>query len=167
MSSRGSASVIGVVLLLLVGIALGGVVAAGVEAVAAATGEGEIASGTVAAGDSGTETVALSLRLDGDTVALTHEVGPSLSLSDVRLVVAVDGERLRHQPPVPFFAATGFRGGPTGPFNLASDGVWSAGETGSFRVAATNAPRLHPGRTVSVTVYVGSDRVSRVRGTVD
>ncbi|QCC46675.1 type IV pilin [Halobellus limi] len=165
MTARASASAIGVVLLLLFGVVLGGVVAAGAEAVAEAAGEPELAGGAET-GSSG-QTVALSLRLDGDAVALTHEAGPPLDLSETRIVVAVDGEELRYQPPVPFFAARGFRGGPTGPFNLASDGVWSVGETGSFRVAATNAPALRRGRTVSVTVYVDSDRVSRVRGTVD
>ena len=165
MTARASASAIGVVLLLLFGVVLGGVVAAGAEAVAAAAGEPELASD--ADTGPGSETVALSLRLDGDAVALTHEAGPPLELSETRIVVAIDGAELRYQPSVPFFAARGFRGGPTGPFNLASDGVWSVGETGSFRVAATNSPTLEPGRTVSVTVYVDSDRVSRVRGTVD
>nr|WP_305882829.1 type IV pilin [Halobellus rarus] len=151
--------------MLLFGVVLGGVVAAGAEAVAAAAGEPGFASD--ADDDPTSETVALSLRLDGDAVALTHEAGPPLELSETRIAVAIDGAELRHQPPVPFFAARGFRGGPTGPFNLASDGVWSVGETGSFRVAATNSPTLKPGRTVSVTVYVDTDRVSRVRGTVD
>lgn len=167
MSSRASASVIGIVLLLLVGVALGSVVAAGAEAVAAATGEPVIANGASSPSASEPGTIALSLRLDGETVVLTHERGDPLHLEDVRVVVAVDGEQLRYQPPVPFFAATGFRGGPTGPFNLASDGVWSAGETGSFRVAGTNDPQLRAGRTVSVTLYVESTRVSRVRGTID
>ncbi|WP_081927061.1 hypothetical protein [Halobellus rufus] len=167
MSSRASASVIGIVLLLLVGVVLGSVVAAGAEAVASATGEPGIAGGAASASDAAVETVALSLRLDGDAVAVTHERGTALPLDDVRLVVAIDGERLRYQPPVPFFAATGFRGGPTGPFNLASDGVWAEGETGSFRVAGTNDPQVRPGRTVSVTLYVESARVGVVRGTVD
>lgn len=166
MTARASASVIGVVVLLLFGVVLGGVVAAGAEAVAAATGQDGLASGETDP-ESAPETVALSLRLDGDAVTLTHEAGPPLRLSETRIVVAIDGEKLRHQPPAPFFAARGFRGGPTGAFNLASDGVWSVGETGSFRLAGTNAPQLKRGRTVSITVYVDSDRVSRVRGTVD
>jgi len=165
-SSRASASVIGIVLLLFVGVALGSVVAAGAEAVAAATGEPGIANGASPSA-AGPGPIALSLRLDGETVVLTHERGDSLHLEDVRVVVAVDGEKLRYQPPVPFFAARGFRGGPTGPFNLASDWVWSEGETGSFRVAGTNDPQLRAGRTVSVTLYVDSTRVSRVRGTID
>jgi hypothetical protein len=157
---RGSAPVVGVVALLAVGIALGGVVAAGAEAVATATGAEPIGIDEPAA-------IAVSLELDGRTIALTHEGGPALRLSRARLVVAVDGTRLAHQPPVPFFAARGFRAGPTGPFNVGSDGVWRPGETGSFRVAATNAPEPAPGRTVSVRIYVGDERVVAVRGTVD
>jgi hypothetical protein len=147
------------VVLLALGIALGGVVAAGAEAVATATGQDLGAEG----GD--TPQIAVSLRVEGDTIALTHEAGPDLQISRVRLVVAVDGTPLEHQPPVPFFAAEGFRGGPTGPLNVASDGTWTAGETGAVRVAGTNDPQPAPGRTVSVTVYVGDERVAAVRGT--
>ncbi|SDY00659.1 hypothetical protein [Halobellus clavatus] len=164
MTSRASAPVVGVALLLLVGVGLGGVVAAGAEAVLTATGG---SSGTAASSDDGPRTIGLSLTLDTDTVSLTHEAGPALELAALELRVTVDGVPLRHQPPVPFFAARGFRAGPTGPFNVASDGVWSAGETGSFRLATTNAPRVAPGRTVAVTVSVGGRRVSRVRGVVD
>lgn len=162
MTPRGSAPVVGVVVLLAVGIALGGVVAAGAEAVATATGA-DLEDGAASGGSS----IAVSLELDGDTIAVTHEAGPDLRVSRVRLVVAVDGTRLDHQPPVPFFAARGFRAGPTGPFNVAGDGVWTAGETGSIRVASTNGPVPEPGRTVSVAIYVGDDRVAAVRGTVD
>ena len=162
MSPRGSTPVVGVVVLLAVGIALGGVVAAGAEAVATATG-----TDLGDEGAAGSTPIAVSLELDGDTISVTHEAGPDLRVSRVRLVVAVDGTPLDHQPPVPFFAARGFRAGPTGPFNVASDGVWTAGETGSIRVASTNHPEPEPGRTVSVTIYVGDERVAEVRGSVD
>ncbi len=160
MTARGTASVVGVVVLLAVGLALGGVVAAGAEAVATATGQDLGAEGGDAPGS-----IAVSLRVDGDTIAVTHEAGPSVEMTAVRLVVAVDGTPLAHQPPVPFFAAAGFRAGPTGPFNVASDGRWNAGETGSVRVASTNDPEVAPGRLVSVEIYVGDEQVAVVRGT--
>lgn len=162
MTSRGSVPVVGVVVLLAVGILLGGVVAAGAEAVATATGTD--------LGDEraeGSAPIAVSLELDGDTIGVTHEAGPDLRTARVRLVVAIDGTPLDHQPPVPFFAARGFRAGPTGPFNVASDGVWTAGETGTIRVASTNSPEPESGRTVSVTIHVGDDRVAEVRGVVE
>jgi hypothetical protein len=152
--------VIGVVVLLAVGIALGGVVAAGAEAVATATDQ-ELGSG----GTDAPTSIAVSLEVRGDTIAVTHVAGPDLRMSRVRLVIAVDGTPLAHQPPVPFFAAEGFRGGPTGPFNVASDGTWTAGETGSVRIAGTNDPEPTPGRTVSVTIYAGDEQVVTVRGT--
>ena len=162
MTGRGTASVVGVVTLLAVGLALGSVVAAGAEAIATATGQDLGADRGDRPGS-----IAVSLRVDGDTVAVTHEAGPAMEMAAVRLVVAVDGTSLAHQPPVPFFAATGFRGGPTGPFNVASDGTWDPGETGSFRVAATNDPELAPGRVVTVEIYVGDEQVAVVRGTAE
>ena len=153
---------VGVVVLLAAGLALGGVVAAGAEAVATATGQDLGADGADAPGS-----IAVSLRVEGDTIAVTHEAGPSVRMAAVRLVIAIDGTPLAAQPPVPFFAAEGFRGGPTGPFNVASDGTWAPGETGSVRVAGTNQPTPAPGRTVSVTIYVGGERVAAVRGTAD
>jgi flagellin-like protein len=102
---------------------------------------------------------AFSLSVTGDRVALGYERGPPMRVADLRLRVAVDGDPLAHQPPVPFFSARGFRPGPTGPFNVGSDGVWSAGETGSVDVAGTNRPRIGPGRTVTVRLYErGSSR---------
>ncbi|WP_435184775.1 type IV pilin [Halobellus sp. EA9] len=163
MTARASAPAVGVVLLLLVGLGLGSVVAAGADAVAAGAGVDLAAD---AGGGDAPSPIALSLRLDGDAITLTHEAGASLSVADLRLVVAVDGRELRHQPPVPFFAARGFRAGPTGPFNVAGDGVWSAGESASFRLASTNAPGLAPGRTVSVTVVVEGRTVGSIRGMV-
>ncbi|PSQ32877.1 type IV pilin [Halobacteriales archaeon SW_10_68_16] len=99
-------------------------------------------------------TAHLSLSADAsqDRVALTHGGGETLDVSSLSVTVTVDGESLKHQPPVPFFAATGFESGPTGPFNVASDDEWSAGETGGFRLAATNDPQLVDGAHVEVTV---------------
>lgn len=95
--------------------------------------------------------VVVSLSVTDDRVALVHERGPSLDVRELSVVVAVDGDPLRVQPPVPFFAATGFESGPTGPFNAASDPQWSAGERASFGIAGTNTA-LEPGAEVTVTL---------------
>lgn len=149
MSRRGSAPVVGVVLLVFVTVALAGTVAA--------VG--------VTAPDRPAAAAALSLRVDGDTVTLRHEGGATLDARDLRVVVGVNGTRLRHQPPVPFFAAEGFRGGPTGPFNAAADPEWTAGESASVRLASTNDPALGPGARVRVTVYAGDRRVAGLGAT--
>lgn len=144
MSRRGSAPAVGVVLLTLVTVVLAGTVAA---------------VGVPVTPDP-SPAVALSVGVDGDAVTLRHRGGATLDARDLRVVVAVNGTRLRHQPPVPFFAATGFRGGPTGPFNAAADPEWTAGESASLRVASTNDPPLGPGARVRVAVYAGGRRVA-------
>ncbi|MDS0297572.1 type IV pilin [Halogeometricum sp. S1BR25-6] len=99
---------------------------------------------------------AFSLSAVGDELVVTYERGPTLDASSLRLRVAVDGDPLAFQPPLPFFAARGFRSGPTGPFNVAADGAWTAGETATLAVAETNDPELKPGRTVTVRLFRGS-----------
>lgn len=105
---------------------------------------------------------ALTLAVDAgtDRLALAHEGGDQLAVADLRVRVSVDGVPLAHQPPVPFFVARGFRAGPTGPFNVASDGIWSAGETAGVRVASTNEPTLEPGVAVRVRIYAGDRPVA-------
>lgn len=99
-------------------------------------------------------------------IRLTHRGGDPVAPADLRVRVRVDGEPLADQPPVPFFAADGFEGGPTGPFNSATDGEWRAGETASLRVADTNDPALTPGATVEVRLYAAAGRIAVVRTTV-
>ena len=100
--------------------------------------------------------MAFSLAATGDTLTVTYERGPTLDVSALRLRITVDGDPLAFQPPLPFFAARGFRSGPTGPFNVAGDGAWSACETATLAVAETNDPELDSGRTVTVRLYRGS-----------
>jgi FlaG/FlaF family flagellin (archaellin) len=103
-----------------------------------------------------TPTASLSLTAESDDnrVALTHEGGDTLDVSALNLTVEVDGRPLAEQPPVPFFAADGFRAGPTGPFNSRSPDGWQAGERAGVRLAGTNAPVLTAGSTVTVIVAV-------------
>lgn len=91
------------------------------------------------------------------TITLQHQGGPALTVTAIDVTVRVGGEPLAHQPPIPFFAATGFHGGPTGPFNSAADPTWSRGETASFSIADTNHPPLAPGDTVVVRIYRTGD----------
>ncbi|MFC6826820.1 type IV pilin [Halopelagius fulvigenes] len=160
MSDRALSPVVGVAVLVGVAVALTAVVAAGTVA---------LASDDLAAPPTGghsTARVAFSLSVADDTVALTHERGPPLSVRRLSVRVEIDGTPLRRQPPVPFFSARGFRSGPTGPFNAASDGTWSAGERASFAVAGTNDPTLAAGRTVTVTVYREGGRLARLSAVV-
>lgn len=100
----------------------------------------------------------LSVQVDG-TVVLTHRGGSPIDVQKIRIHVTIDGEPLRHQPPVPFFATTGFRGGPTGSFNPAADSRWRVGERASFRVASTNAPHIKDGARVRVRIYLDGSQL--------
>jgi len=105
---------------------------------------------------------ALSLDADGRQIAITHHGGDPLDVRKLTVRVEVDGTPLAHQPPVPFFAARGFRGGPTGPFNSAADPLWTPGETASVRVAATNDPTPSAGARVTVAVYHEEQLLARL-----
>ena len=100
-------------------------------------------------------------------VVLTLVTGPPVDADSLGVRVVVDGEPLRHQPPVPFFAAHGFRSGPTGPFNVASDSTWQVGESATFRVAATNSPTLSAGADVDVELRIRGSVVAVAGTTVE
>lgn len=91
-----------------------------------------------------------TLTVDGDRLVLTHRTGEPVDVRRLDVRVRVDGDPLRHQPPVPFFSARGFRPGPTGPFNAAADPTWTAGERASIRLASTNRPQIVAGARVTV-----------------
>jgi FlaG/FlaF family flagellin (archaellin) len=125
-----------------------------------------MAIGVVTTIDPGTvvPTARLSVSADAeaDRIVLTHRSGDTLDVSELSVVVTVDGEPLDRQPPVPFFATRGFESGPTGPFNPASPDDWSAGEMASVTIASTNEPRLSPGDRVEVTVATEAGVVATV-----
>ena len=104
-----------------------------------------------------------SVSVSGETVTLTHEGGAPLDVRTIRIRVAVGGDALAYQPPVPFFSARGFRPGPTGPFNTAANARWTAGESASFAVAATNDPTLTAGEHVVVRIYDGETPLAVLR----
>jgi FlaG/FlaF family flagellin (archaellin) len=108
---------------------------------------------------------ALSLSVEGDRLTLTHRAGDPLDVRTLELRVRVAGESLANQPPVPFFAATGFAPGPTGVFNAASHPTWRAGGTASLTLAGTNEPLPTAGDRVTVTVVADGYRVAVLSAT--
>jgi FlaG/FlaF family flagellin (archaellin) len=136
------------------------VIALTVGLAAAASGAIFAATDVADATDDAPPRASLSLAVDDDVLSFTHRGGDALDVSRLRLVVAIDGERLARQPPVPFFSARGFHSGPTGPFNPASDPQWTAGETATLSVAGTNRPALSAGSLVTVDVYAGDTPVA-------
>jgi hypothetical protein len=108
---------------------------------------------------------AATLSVDGDRIVLEHRAGDPLDVTRLDVVVRVDGDPLARQPPVPFFSARGFRPGPTGPFNAASDGRWEPGERASVRVASTNRPRPRAGDRVTVELRYRGRRLLTLSAT--
>lgn len=149
-ATRGSTVLLGSVLLVALVVVLAAVV-------------GAAALDTAASTPDPIRPTVLSLAVSGDTITLTHEEGPPLDVRSLRIRVTVGGDPLAYQPPVPFFSARGFRPGPTGPFNAASDSRWTVGETASFEVAGTNDPSISAGSRVVVRVYDGQTPVAVVR----
>lgn len=112
-------------------------------------------------------TAALAVSADAaeDRVTLVHRGGDPLAVGSLSLRIEVDGEPLRHQPPVPFVGAPGFEDAPTGPFNAASDDEWTTGERASLQLATTNEPTLSPGATVELRVSANDARIATLRTT--
>ena len=151
MPDRAVAPVLGVVLL----VALTVVTAAAVGAAIAVD----------VAGETTTVTFGLEATADGELRVL-HRGGDAVDPDSLRVRIRVDGEPLAEQPPVPFFSARGFESGPTGPFNSAYSGRWTAGETASLRVASTNEPSLRAGATVELRMYVDGQKIADLGTTV-
>ncbi len=128
--------------------------------VVGATLVGTLAFGQVAALDDPAPQASFSLSATGDRISLVHERGDAVAVGPLSVEVTVDGDPLAHQPPVPFFAADGFDGGPTGPFNPSESGEWTAGERASFEVAGTNAPTLAPGVDLTVELFHDDTRIA-------
>ncbi|EMA05982.1 hypothetical protein C438_09152 [Haloferax denitrificans ATCC 35960] len=138
---------------------LGSVLLVGLVVVVAAA-VGAAAFDAADSAPSPTRPTALSLSVSGDTLSLVHEGGAPLDVDSLAVRISVDGAPLAHQPPVPFFSASGFRPGPTGPFNAAADSRWTVGETATLELAGTNDPDIVPGATVTVRVFDGDTPVA-------
>lgn len=110
-------------------------------------------------------TALFSLSVEGDRIQIDHDGGEPVDVTDLTVSVRVNGTPLDRDPPVPFFSAAGFRAGPTGPFNVADDGEWRAGESASFRIASTNEPVPRPGDRVTVTLAVRNQLVASLETT--
>lgn len=110
------------------------------------------------------ELASFELVADANTnsLSLTHQGGDPIDLTETTIHVEIDGQALETNPPVPFFAAAGFKSGPSGPFNIASPDTWRPGETGRVQVASTNNPQLSRGSTVTVQIVADGTEIAKV-----
>jgi len=128
---------------------------------------GTMALGTESPARGTTVRLSASADASSDTVSLTHEGGDAIDVSTLDVAITIDGTALDHQPPVPFFAATGFVSGPTGPFNSATTDAWTAGEAATLELATTNDPLIADGATVTVTLSKGNSVLARLETTAE
>lgn len=111
-------------------------------------------------------TATIDLDATVDRIVLTHRGGDPIAVGELRIVVVVNGEPLKNQPPVPFFSAAGFRPGPTGPFNAATPNEWTVGTSASFRIAGTNDPTPTIGDRLIVRLVVDDQSIATLNGRV-
>ena len=154
-SDRSLTPVVGVLVLVAMTVALAVVVAF----VAADVGSLESAE------PSSTASIELTASADDGELAFEHAGGDDLDVRELTLEVAVDGDPLEKQPPVPFFAADGFHGGPTGPFNPETEPIWTTGKRATLQVAETNDPVIEAGSEIVVTLIVDDRRIATLETT--
>ncbi|MDZ7746704.1 MAG: type IV pilin N-terminal domain-containing protein [Halobacteriales archaeon] len=106
----------------------------------------------------------LSATADGG-LTFVHAGGETVQTDRLSVHLSVDGEPVTHQPSIPFVGSHGYVGSPTGVFNAASDGRWTAGERATLRLAATNAPELRDGSTVRAVLRTERGVVARLSTT--
>ncbi|WP_306053792.1 type IV pilin N-terminal domain-containing protein [Natronococcus wangiae] len=150
---RGIAPLVGIVLLVGVTVAL----AATVVAIGANTWTVEP-----------THTTAdFELAADGErgTITIEYVHGDAIAVDDLSVTVAVNGDSLSKQPPVPFVEADGFAGAPRGPFNAASDRTWTPGERAEITIAGTNEPQIESNDSITVTLAADDRRVASLETT--
>jgi len=133
---------------------------------AASAGISLVEMGTATGSTEPITPASIALSVEDNTLHFTHEHGEALDVHALTMQIRVDGEPLERQPPLPFFAASGFESGPTGPFNSASDPTWEVGESASLTVASSNTPTLDSGTTVSVRLYRHDDPLVTLETTV-
>ncbi|NHX34915.1 type IV pilin [Halolamina sp. R1-12] len=146
--------------------ALGAVVLVGIT-VAVAVVLGTVLFGQAAALGVSPPTASFDVAAEGDRITLSHEGGDAVDVHALRVEISVNGEPLAHQPPVPFFAAEGFHGGPGGAFNPETDDEWTVGETTTLRVAGTNEPAPEAGARLTVDLLYGDHRFASLSTRID
>lgn len=151
---RGLAPVVGVVLLIGLTVLLAASIAVGVGAWTL---------------ESPTQPAAFDLEVDAErsSISIDYRRGDPVDVEELSVTITVDGDRLEHQPPVPFVGADGFEGAPSGPFNAADDPQWEPGERAAVVVAGTNDPGIDTGDAVEVSLSVDGTRLATLETTAD
>ena len=96
-----------------------------------------------------------SVDMSNEEVVLVHRGGDSFNVSDVSIIISVNGETLeKNLINLPAYNVAGFNcvGGVL--HSWSNDNYWDSGDKGSFNVAGTNNPsNFNSGDLLKVTIY--------------
>ena len=102
----------------------------------------------------------MSVDESNQEVVLVHRGGASFDVSEVSILISINGETLEKNlidlpvsgTPAGFLHALGgvLWGTPT---NQTHDNIWDPGDTGDFNIAGTNSNNFNPGDSLKVTIY--------------
>ena len=94
-----------------------------------------------------------SVNTSNQEVVLVHRGGNSFDVSEISIIISVNGETIPHNLiELPVNSTTGF-GAPGGVLHgWSNDNFWDSGDTGDFRIAKSNR-ELHPGDLLKVIIY--------------
>lgn len=102
----------------------------------------------------------MSVDVSNQEVVLVHRGGASFDVSEISILISVNGEMLEKNlmdlpvtgTPAGFLHAVGgvLWGTPT---NQTHDNIWDPGDTGDFNIAGTNSNNFNPGDSLKVTIY--------------
>jgi FlaG/FlaF family flagellin (archaellin) len=102
----------------------------------------------------------MSVDVVDQEVVLVHRGGASFDVSEISILISVNGETLEKNlidlpvtgTPAGFLHAVGgvLWGTPT---NQTHDNIWDPGDTGDFNIAGTNSNHFNPGDSLKVTIY--------------
>ena len=102
-----------------------------------------------------------SVNLSNQEVVLVHRGGDSFDVSEISIIISVNGETLeKNLIELPSAHPPGFFGPPSGVLhklsgtteNYGHDNTWDSGDTGDFKIAEGNR-KLDPGDLLKVTIY--------------
>ena len=96
-----------------------------------------------------------SVDISNEEVVLVHRGGDSFNVSDVSIIISVNGETLeKNLINLPAFSVAGFNSVGGVLHSWSNDNYWDSGDKGNFNVAGTNDPSsFNSGDLLKVTIY--------------
>lgn len=102
----------------------------------------------------------MSADVSGQEVVLVHRSGQSFDVSEISILISINGERLEKNlmdlpvtgtPPGFLHSVGGVLWGT--PTNQTHDNIWDPGDKGDFNIARTNSNQFNTGDLLKITIY--------------